>query len=186
MAAFVRYDGSELARRIGCERGQNGVAEAVRGFRDHVCEVLADQANVTVNRLHDVILNDRRFGYRLSPKIRVREADDRVKAPRDLVGDHRSSEHAPQSDPVKGDDDPANNARQQWAIQRMQNGADLRKAEIITQFGCSSKTAERDLRDLRRRGLIEFVGPAKTGFWRLVRQAELTCKDSYQRPRRGS
>jgi hypothetical protein len=107
--------------------------------------------------------------YRLSPKIRVREADDPVKAPRDLVSDHRSSEHGPQSGPV--DDDPANNARQQWAIQRMRTGADLRKTEILTQFGCSSKTAERDLRDLRRRGLIEFVGPAKTGHWRLVQEA---------------
>jgi Uri superfamily endonuclease len=48
--------------------------------------------------------------------------------------------------------------------------SDLRKAEFITQFGCSNKTAERDLRDLRRRGLIEFVGPAK-GHWRLVQQA---------------
>jgi CheY-like chemotaxis protein len=165
---FVRYDGNELAKRIGCERGQNGVAEAVRGFRDHVCEVLADEANVKVNRLHDIILNDRRFGYRLSSKIRVRDKDDSAKAPRDLESDDRGSEHGPQSDPANGDDDPANNARQQWAIQRMQNGADLRKAEIITQFGCSNKTAERDLRDLRRRGLVEFTGPPKTGYWRLA------------------
>jgi len=102
---FVRYDGSELARRIGCERGQNGVAEAVAAFRTHVCEVMLDEANIKVDRLHDIILNDRRYGYRLASKITVRDAND-----------------PPSTKPVAlprgsaADDDTDLNSRQRWAL----------------------------------------------------------------------
>jgi CheY-like chemotaxis protein len=163
---FVRYDGEELARRIGCERGQNGVAEAVAAFRTHVCEVMLDEANVKIDRLHDTILNDRRYGYRLSSKITVRDADDPVNEPQ---SQNRDVVNGPQNDAVNGGDDPENNERQQWALDQMRTGREFRKADIVDQFDCSTTTAERDLRDLRRRGLIEFVGPAKTGYWRPVR-----------------
>lgn len=154
---FVRYDGSELARRIGCERGQNGVAEAVAAFRTHVCEVMLDEANVKVNRLYDIILNDRTNGYRLSRKITVRDADD-PPSPEPT---------ATPRDPAAADD-PDLNARQRWALDHLATHGQLRKAEIVTEFNCSPTTAERDLRDLRRRGQIEFVGPAKTGHWSSV------------------
>lgn len=152
---FVRYDGSELARRIGCERGQNGVAEAVAAFRTHVCEVMLDEANIKVDRLHDIILNDRRYGYRLASKITVRDAND-----------------PPSTKPVAipsgsaADDDSDLNPRQRWALDHLAKHGQLRKPEIVAEFHCSPTTAERDLRDLRRRGRIKFVGPAKTGSWR--------------------
>jgi len=154
---FVRYDGSELARRIGCERGQNGVAEAVAAFRTHVCEVMLDEANIKVDRLHDIILNDRRYGYRLASKITVRDAND-----------------PPSTKPVAipsgsaADDDSDLNPRQRWALDHLAKHGQLRKPEIVAEFNCSPTTAERDLRDLRRRGQIEFVGPAKTGHWSSV------------------
>ncbi len=154
---YVRYDGNQLAKRVGCERGQNGVAEAVRDFRNSVCEVMIDEANVQMNRMRDIILNDRRYGYRLPSKITVRDADDPVNEQRD-----------PANAPLTGDDDPANNERQQWALRQMRAGKELRKADITDQFECSKETARRDLKDLRRRGLVEFAGPSKTGHWQLV------------------
>lgn len=95
--------------------------------------------------------------YRLSSKITVRDAA------------------GPQNDPASERRDPPtdggnteNNERQQWAIQQMRVGIELRKTDIADHFECSKETARRDLKDLRRRGLIEFIGPSRTGHWRLV------------------
>lgn len=157
---FVRYDGEELAKRIGCQRGQNGVSEAVAEFRTRVCEVMLDEANIKIDRLRDIILNDRRYGYRLTSKITVRDADD-------PVNDRQTESDVPLNVPVNGDGDLEPNERQQWAIGQMQANGEFRKVQLIEKFKCANKTAERDLRDLRRRKLIEFVGPPKTGHWRL-------------------
>ncbi|QNN24714.1 response regulator [Planctomycetales bacterium ZRK34] len=43
---YVRYAGAELAKLVGYERGQNGIAEAVRDFRDQVCMVMLSEANI--------------------------------------------------------------------------------------------------------------------------------------------
>ena len=158
---FVRYDGSELAELVGCDRGQNGVAEAVRDFRNTVCEIMLEEANIKMDRLRDIILNDRRYGYRFSSKITVRNADDPANVPESKI-------HDPINVPVKSENVLENNERQKWAIEQMQSNGEFRKAAIIKEFKCANKTAERDLRDLRSRGLIEFVGPAKTGHWRLM------------------
>ena len=132
------------------------MAEAVAAFRTHVCEVMLDEANVKIDRLHDIILNDRRYGYRLASKITVRDADETV-APEPAA--------APRA-PASADDSDLN-PRQCWAMDKLARHGQLRKAEIVNEFSCSPTTAERDLRDLRRRGRIEFVGPAKTGHWNL-------------------
>jgi len=112
-------------------------------------------------------------GYRLSSKITVRDADDPANAPQSEPGDPPNDpvngRRDPVNDPLNGADDPANNERQQWALGRMHVGRELRKADVADHFECSKETARRDLKDLRRRGIIEFIGPSKTGYWRLVR-----------------
>lgn len=211
----ARYGGSELARRVGCERSQNGIAEAIRAFRNHVYETLLAEANIRIDRLRDIIRNNRRHGYCLSPKLIVRGTDDPVPEDRDGANDPPShlddpanrgqnavsgaasapplADAGPSDDPPTADGhgantscgtgarperDPLNdgpqhdpyadcNTRQRWALDQMGDGQGLRKAQLMAQFDCSAATAERDLRDLRRRGLIEFTGPTKTGWWRL-------------------
>lgn len=152
---FVGYSGEELARRVGCsERGQNGVAETVRDFRNHVTAVMLEEANVTVDA-RDVIQSGGR-GYRLTEKITVREGvdpvNDRVHAGDDPVND-------PDSDPL--------NERQEWIVEQLQGGAELKIGHVVAQWKCSKTTAKRDLTCLRERGLIEFEGAARTGSWRL-------------------
>jgi len=161
---FVRYDGTTLAKRIGCRGEQNGVADAVRHFRNRACEVILEEANIKMDRLHDVILNDRRYGYRLSSKITVYDADDPVHEPQ---SSHRDVVNDPQNGAADDTHDLAINDRQRWALAQMRTAGSLRKADLVDQFHCSVTTAERDLRALRRRGLVEFVGATRTGRWQL-------------------
>ena len=159
---YVHYSGDKLADLIECDSGQNSVSSAIRDFRKNVCEAMLSQANIQMNRLNDIIRNDRRHGYCLSDKITVRDADDPVndvQNRRDVVNDG-------QNDVVNGVDDVENNERQNWALEQMRIGRELRKADIVRQFGCSKTTAERDLHELRQRGLIEYVGAARNGHWR--------------------
>ena len=43
-----------------------------------------------------------------------------------------------------------------------------RSIDIATELGCSLKTVKRELDELRLAGQIKFVGPSKTGTYRLV------------------
>lgn len=96
------------------------------------------------------------------------DSDDPVTAQHDPANGPQCRIRDPLNDAVNGDNHMENNERQQWAIEQMQVNGEFRKADLIEQFECSTTTAERDLREPRRCGLIEFVGPAKTGFWRIV------------------
>jgi ATP-dependent DNA helicase RecG len=39
---------------------------------------------------------------------------------------------------------------------------------VVTQFGCSQKTAKRDLSDLKDRKMVRFVGSPRTGHYVLA------------------
>ena len=185
----VRRSGEDLARRVECERGQNGVAECIRDFRNTASQALRDEANIACNRLHDIILNDRRYGYRLSKKIIVRNENDdpqtKANDPQRNAGNAESgfiggpndpvmTPNDPQNDPVNDpQSDPVNqaengdlNERQQWAMERLMAAGKVRCSEITAQFDCSPTTAKRDMKQLRRMGKAEFHGPPRTGHWR--------------------
>ena len=152
---YVAFSGGALAKKIGChDRGQNGVAEAVRDFRKNVMELMRDEANLKVAP-RDVIQSGGR-GYRLTEKITVKDGDD-PQSERDHAAD------GPVNDP---DGDPINE-RQEWALEQLRAGNVLRIGHLMKQFPRSKTTAKRDLTDLRRRGLIEFEGSPRTGSWRL-------------------
>lgn len=183
--AFIAYSGSELAKKINCSAGQNGVAGAIREFRQKASELLLEEANIKCGP-HDIIQSGGP-GYRLTEKIVVRDANDPVNADDDPVNDPVSNTHDPANaqddpvnDPVNKQRDPVNdpvsagegseiNERQQWAVQQMRAGKQMRVGDITGKFGCSKTTAKRDLTKLRRLGLVEFIGPPKIGHWRLVR-----------------
>ncbi len=151
----VAYSGDELAAQVGCRvRGQNAISETIRDFRKYVTAVMLAEANLQVGP-RDVIQSGGR-GYRLADKIAVRAADD------------------PQNDPVHepdhSDDDPITtglNDRQQWIISQLRVGKALKICNVMEQFQCSNTTAKRDLTDLRRRELVAFEGPPRTGVWKL-------------------
>ncbi|MCA9026720.1 MAG: DeoR family transcriptional regulator, partial [Planctomycetaceae bacterium] len=70
--------------------------------------------------------------------------------------------------PNAPDDVPDLNARQQWVMTQIEKGTEVRASMVVEQFGCSQKTAKRDLSDLREKRLVRFVGSPRTGHYRLV------------------
>lgn len=166
---FKAFSGAELARRASSDRGQNAAAEAIRGFRQKVEQMLSDELNVECGP-SDVIENDRRHGYRFSSRIHVRDAIEPAGEDGLVDGPVRPSD-GPQNGPVNGhgpeNDDPANQ-RRRWVLDQLGTGRQLRREDLEKQFGVSSRTAKRDFQAMRDASEVEFVGPAKTGHYRRV------------------
>ncbi len=59
------------------------------------------------------------------------------------------------------------NKRQQWFIQQLVAGRDVKSETLKEYWNVTSRTAERDIAELRRKDVIEFLGAAKTGHYQL-------------------
>lgn len=178
---FVAFSGAELARRIGAKGGQNTVAGCIRDFRNGVTERLRDEANILCDR-QDVIQSGGR-GYRLADWIEVvdRRAGSSAGSSRGHAGSREGSSvgsrgHDPANDPARSGNDPAAapddplSDRQHWVLDQLRKGVELQRDAFQKQFGIAPKTAKRDLTDLRRRGLIEFVRTPRPGHYRLKKR----------------
>ena len=61
---------------------------------------------------------------------------------------------------------PAND-RQRWFLEQLAADKRTRASDLAVYWSISEKIAKRDIADLKRKGLIEFVGAPKNGFFRL-------------------
>ena len=61
------------------------------------------------------------------------------------------------------------NPRQRWYLEALAAGKAVRADHLRRRWGVSEKTARRDVAALKERGMIEFVGPLRTGRYRLRR-----------------
>jgi len=61
------------------------------------------------------------------------------------------------------------NPRQRWYLKALVAGKEVRATDLQRHWGVSEKTARRDVAALKDRGVIEFVGPLRTGRYRLSR-----------------
>jgi FixJ family two-component response regulator len=165
------YSGAELARRIGARGGQNTVAGCIRDFRNTVIERLRDEANILCDR-QDVIQSGGR-GYRLADWIEVVDQGAGTSQGharghcRDIEGTSRG--HVPSSKanvPSAAPDVPLND-RQHWVLEQLRSGAKVQRDVLQKRFKIVPKTAKRDLAELRKRGLIEFVRTPRPGYYRL-------------------
>lgn len=148
--AFVARSGPELVDLIGIRGGQNSVAGAVRDFRNNVTETLLEHLGIVCGS-QDIIRSGGP-GYRLNEWITVRDAD----AP-NIVG--QVSMPKPEEA----------NQRRERIIASLRSNLKLRAPAIAIELGCSLKTVKRELDSLRLDGHVEFVGPSKSGFYRLKR-----------------
>ena len=60
------------------------------------------------------------------------------------------------------------NERQQWFLNQLGAGKRVKAADFARRWNVALKTARRDIAALKEQGIIEFVGPPKTGTYRLM------------------
>lgn len=59
------------------------------------------------------------------------------------------------------------NERQQWLLNQLGAEKKVKAADLAARWNVAEKTAKRDISELKRQGIIEFIGPPKTGKYRL-------------------
>ena len=60
--------------------------------------------------------------------------------------------------------------RQRWLLDQLSQGQKPRAKDIAAHFDVTEKTAKRDIAGLKARGLVEFTGAPKTGYYRLAKR----------------
>ena len=141
--------GPKLARLVDSPGGQDSIAGSVRDFRRKVAAALGDELGLEVGR-EDVIVSGV-AGYRFADWIQVRRTDEVTPA-------------VPPSPPASA---PSLADRILVELQR----GEARTAQLASQLGVSETSVKRELIALRDAGKVEYSGPAKTGGYRLRRQA---------------
>jgi two-component system cell cycle response regulator DivK len=138
------FSGKELADRLRVTRGEKGIAEAVKNFRERATHLLAEQAHLACEG-NDVIATTTR-GYQLSPKLNVQVA---------------AKSKSPQ---VKTPEFYGAAERKEWFLSQLRKGKRLTRRDYEQQFEISTSTAKRDLADLSDD--IEFVGIGEEGYYK--------------------
>ncbi len=180
---YVSLSGPELAERLKNQRGSNAISSAVSKFRARVIAELAERYELTVGS-GDVI-QSRGSGYRLNEWICVSFAEG--DACGTLSGDQQSSpattsltlfdsqgtSNSPMgaaTNTLVRTEAPASDAnqckRRQWIVAQLRLQRKLRTPDIARELGCSVQTIRLDIESLRQAGRIEFVGAAKSGYYR--------------------
>lgn len=143
---YVARSGPELAEELGIQTGQNGVAGAVRDFRKNVSDALLEQLALECGP-QDIIRSGGP-GYRFNEWITTCDADpEPIEQPTVAINQQPT--------------------RRDRILDILRRGQKLRSCNIATELGCSAKTVKRELDALRTEGLVEFVGPTKTGTYQL-------------------
>lgn len=57
--------------------------------------------------------------------------------------------------------------RREKIVKMINNNNNLTINEMSKALGVSKPTIERDLAQLRKENTVEYIGPAKTGFWKV-------------------
>jgi len=101
-----------------------------------------------------------------SPKKRVAIGDMCKATVATAGGDATRARNATGRKPT-ADNGPPLNERQPWLLAELRMSTEMGRSDFERQFNIHALTAKRDLADLNQRGLIEFVGDGREGFYRL-------------------
>ena len=179
------YSGKKLAVALGYGERENTVAGLVRDLRVRICVALRDGASMECGP-DDVILSGA-LGYRLKGWISVQDGDDaggtqdqgqgaRDTTSSDTDRDTNDTDSDDTDDPNDTDPGDTNDtdgaseaaaARRAWILQQLADNRRILAPDIAAALDCSLATAKRDLQALKDAGQIEFVGAARTGYYRL-------------------
>jgi len=161
---YLAFSGEDLEVEAK-EHGAKGTAAGwIRDLRDDILEGLRTHANI-ISEHKDVILSGD-SGYRFAETLTVRYADPPTITDTTDITDTAETDDVPDPDvPNVRDDEAAQ--RQEWILEQLQQGVELKASAVAAHFGRGIKTAYRDLAVLREAGKIEFVGDTRTGYYRL-------------------
>lgn len=62
---------------------------------------------------------------------------------------------------------PINN-RQKWFLDQLALGKNCRSSNLATKWSVTEKTARRDIADLKKRGVVKFIGAPKNGYYHII------------------
>lgn len=181
-ARYIYISGETLAKKIGAPGGIGTVTGCIRTIRRNAAERLKEQLNLIVG-IDDVIANDGVHGYCLREWITVREAAVEGPASQPPGCD---TDGEPDRDTGRDPDDPdarshdtdgrepdagGGGERRRHIVALLRANRGLQAPAIAGRLRCSLATAKRDLGALTRDGVVEFVGHARTGHYRLIAPA---------------
>ncbi|MBP7948879.1 MAG: response regulator [Verrucomicrobiales bacterium] len=140
------FSGKAIAERLGVERGQNGICDAVSPFRRRLVQLLDAHG---IEAADDSLIVTGKLGYELNGALHFTDNSD----------EPSSSPALPQA--------PAAEDRQKWFLDELQKGRKLRREDLERKFSVSTATAKRDLGVLSAQ--VEFTGTGKHGVYTLKR-----------------
>ena len=180
---YAAFSGDELAEHDGvsCSRGQNGVSDAIHQLRKRITASVLEEANISIGDLD--IIRSKGLGYRISDSVNVvigaRRAALVAAEPEDVTDPETNvtndvtvrggdvTNHV--TDLTRNVTNGADlNDRQAWAMSLIRKGQQVRVSMLVTQYKCSTRTAKRDLADLKELGVVRFVGSPRTGHYVLT------------------
>lgn len=144
---FVRPSSDELAEAIGATGGVGTITGCIQTLRGNIVSRL-QKAGHAIGR-DDVIRHDEQ-GYYLADGIVVQ---------------HQARQAAKEAFPTTTAPDLSD--RQQWVLEQLKVGIKIQRKALEDHFDVSDKSAKRDLSQLVKRGLIEFVRAGRHGYYRL-------------------
>ncbi len=170
------FSGAKLAAELELADARSA-AGLIRDIRKLIKTALLEEAKIDCG-IDDVIVSGG-SGYRFSHKLSVQGADNNGATPlqdhetaQSLHGDPlRDTVNGPVGDPVLPTGDTVA-VRQRRILELIQSGRELRAPAIADELGSPLSTVKRDLKSLKGAGKIEFVGPPKTGHYRLCSRVD--------------
>ena len=145
--ALPAFSGKSLADQLKIERGEKGINEAIKHFRDRCATLLAEHVGFACAG-NDIIVTTSR-GYQLAPKLNVQVDAATKRKPANENGASRCDAEQ----------------RKEWFLAQLGKKKRLKRRDYEKQFGVSGITAKRDLGSLSDR--IEFTGAGEDGYYRM-------------------
>jgi predicted HTH transcriptional regulator len=75
---------------------------------------------------------------------------------------------------IYSDADVPVNERQQWFLNQLKASENIKSTDLASHWNVAEKTAKQDITYLTKQGIIEFIGPPKTGAYYLKEQRDVT------------
>lgn len=152
---------------IDLMRESDAVLEAVLLAANRRDAIVTKRAWAAYSAITEMMRADELDGFGQTDFGRGRASRRTNSAPKGANDRVSDLENDPVNDRVKSPQHAGFNPRQSWFLEALGSGDNVGALDLARRCGVSEKTARRDLAALKARGLIEFVGPCRTGKYRL-------------------